>query len=295
MTVAAHEGIRVRAIGDSVTAGFGYYEEGSLMELEDLFVCKPSESNDDACSSNSSNRENMAPLAFAPDYGLANNVSWAAQWANEYGVSDYKNLAVSGSEPSNWLPGGSLYELTEEVEAEDPDYILMTIGANPLLSNLLFGLDNMGCAIWADIVEDFPECVEENFAEVHLRQNLEAVYRELLEKTSAKIYISGYHLSIPSISLAYSANQIAKMDSMLNEEIEAASLAVDPVRARLESFEPPHFNVGIELETWPATYTCSFFDSSSTGPACRRSRPRTCSTTPIPSPSAKGRAKARPG
>ena len=139
VTVAAHEGIRVRAIGDSVTAGFGYYEDGSLMELEDLFVCKPSESNDDACSSNSSNRENMAPLAFAPDYGLSNNVSWAAQWANEYGVSDYKNLAVSGSEPSNWLPGGSLYELTEEVEAEDPDYILMTIGANPLLTDLLLG------------------------------------------------------------------------------------------------------------------------------------------------------------
>ena len=131
----------VRAMGDSVTAGFGYYSDGSLMPFLSLYECKPvGEVLDDACSSNSTATKNgLKEVPYAPDYGLANNVSWAAQWANEYGVTNYKNFAVSGSEPTNWAPGGNLYPTTQKIEAEDPDYILMTIGANPILANTLFG------------------------------------------------------------------------------------------------------------------------------------------------------------
>ena len=190
-------------MGDSVTAGFGYYSDGSLMPFLSLYECKPvGEVLDDACSSNSTATKNgLKEVPYAPDYGLANNVSWAAQWANQYGVTNYKNFAVSGSEPVNWAPGGSLYPTTQKIEAEDPDYILMTIGANPILANTLFGLGSMRCALESDIFGGYQKCVEEAFESVHLRAELKSLYTDLVKKTSATIYLMQYHLSIPSSAL----------------------------------------------------------------------------------------------
>jgi lysophospholipase L1-like esterase len=258
----------VRAIGDSVTAGFGYFDTGEPMPLEDLLECKPGETFfDDACSSNSALRTNAATkIEYAPDYGLANNVSWAAQWANEHGVSDYENLAVSGSEPSDWAPGGQLYATTKRVESEDPDYILMTMGANPLLSDMLFGAENMGCAVESDITGGYRRCIERAFAEVGLHQNLEALYRELVAKTSATIFLMQYHLAIPSTALAYSATQIAEMGKLLNEEIAAVALQVDARRLRVVT--PPHFDVGIDVSpVYPSRFSCSRLGYKVDGPS----------------------------
>ena len=251
-------GTSVRAIGDSVTAGFGYYDDGSPMPFTSLFSCKPgAKSYDDACSSNSTVRSNAEPaVEYAPDYGLANNVSWVAQWANEHGVSDYANLAVSGSEPSDWTAGGQFHSTAKRVAEEDPDYILLTIGANPLLAEMLFGVDEMGCAIWSDVFGKYRECVEEAFASVGLRANLKELYTELVATTSATIYLMQYHLSVPASALAYSATQIAAMGQMLNEEI--ASVAAEVHIARLLPVAPPHFNVGIDISpVYPSAYTCS--------------------------------------
>lgn len=248
----------VRALGDSVTAGFGYYDDGSPMPFTSLLSCKPGATTyDDACSSNSINRSNEgAAVEYAPDYGLSNNVSWAAQWANEHGVTNYENLAVSGSEPSDWTSGGQLYATTKRVEAEDPDYILMTVGANPLLSEMLFGVDNMGCAIWSDLFGKYRECIEEAFASVHLRSNLKDLYAELVDNTRATIYLMQYPLSVPSTALAYSAAQIATMGQLLGEQI--ASVAAEVSSARLRVIAPPHFNVGIDISpAYPSTYSCS--------------------------------------
>jgi lysophospholipase L1-like esterase len=250
----------VRALGDSVTAGFGYYDDGSPMPLADLLECQPPEkSYDDACSSNSAARSNRGPsVEYAPDYGLSNNVSWAAQWANAHGVSNYENLAVSGSGPSDWAPGGQLHPTTERIEAEDPDFVLMTIGANPLLSEMLFGVDKMGCAIWSDIFGRYSECIEEAFRGVNLRGNLERLYRELAGNTSATIYLMQYHLSVPSVALLYTATQIAMMGELLNREIASVAAAVDPERLRVVA--PPHFDVGIDISpVYPSTYSCSRF------------------------------------
>jgi len=141
VTVGNGGGTVVRALGDSVTAGFGYYDDGSLMEFSSLLSCKPGAgAYNDACSSNSTNTSNEGTVVdYAPDFGLANNVSWAAQWANSHGVTNYANYAVSGSEPSDWAPGGQFYPTTKQIESENPDYLLMTVGANPLLSDMLFG------------------------------------------------------------------------------------------------------------------------------------------------------------
>jgi hypothetical protein len=196
---AAEEGVAVRALGDSVTAGFGYYSNGTPMTIGRLLECRPAAKGfDDACSSNSLNTTSAkGKLEYAPDYGLANDISWPAQWANEHGVTDYANYAVSGSEPSDWAPGGELHATTERIEAEDPDYVLMTMGANPLLSNMLFGADNMGCAIYADVFGGYRECVEAAFAEVHLQAELKSLYSDLVQHTGATIYLMQHHLSVP--------------------------------------------------------------------------------------------------
>src|SRR5262249_22542492 len=146
---------------------------------------------------------------------------------NEYGVTNYKNFAVSGSEPTNWAPGGSLYSTTQKIEAEDPDYILMTIGANPILANTLFGLGSNRCALESDLFGGYQKCVEESFAEVHLGAELKSLYTNLVEKTNATIYLMQYHLSIPSSALLYSVTQIAEMGKLMNETIAAVAKEVN--------------------------------------------------------------------
>ncbi len=258
----------VRVMGDSVTAGFGFYGNGSAMGLLELYECKPfGEVLDDACSSNSTATANgLKEVPYAPDYGLSNNVSWAAQWANEYGVTNYENYAISGSEPTNWAPGGNLYPTTQKIEAEDPDYILMTIGANPILADTLFGLGSNACALESDIFGGYSECVEEAFESVHLRSELKRLYDDLVEKTSATIYLMQYHLSIPSSALAYGVTQIAEMAKLMNETIAAVAGEVNP--NRLKVVTPPHFNVGVSLEpVYPSSYTCSYFEYGVDGPS----------------------------
>jgi hypothetical protein len=260
VVVTQSSGVVVRALGDSVTAGFGYYADGSLMPFTSLLSCKPGESPyNDACSSNSANRSNTgSAVEYAPGYGLANNVSWAAQWANAHGVTDYENVAISGSEPSEWAPGGVYYPTTKRIEAEDPDYILITAGANPLLSDMLFGGGNMACALESDIVGGFRECIEEAFASVQLRPNLKVLYADLVAKTDATIYLMQYPTSIPSVALAYSATQLAMTGKLLNREI--VSVASEVSRTRLQPVAPPHFNVGIDISpVFPSRYSCSRF------------------------------------
>jgi lysophospholipase L1-like esterase len=268
VTVGAAPGVVVRALGDSVTAGFGFYDDGSSMTIEQLLECRPSAKEfDDACSSNSLNRNSEEKkVTYATDYGLANNVSWAAQWANEYGITNYKNYAISGSEPKDWAPEGEFHSTTAQIASEDPDYVLMTMGANPLLSDMLFGADNMGCAIYADVFGGYRECVERAFAEVHLQEHLKSLYSYLVANTDATIYLMQYHLSVPSTALAYGATQIAAMGALLNREIAAVAAAVSP--KRLQVVAPPHFNVGIDVSpVYPSRYTCSLFGYRVDGPS----------------------------
>ena len=81
---------------------------------------------------------------------------------------------------------------------------------------MLFGIDTMGCALESDLFGDFTQCVTNAFASVNLEQNLTAIYRELLSKPRRRILVMQYHLSIPSVALAYSAVQIEQMGDLLN-------------------------------------------------------------------------------
>jgi lysophospholipase L1-like esterase len=260
VTVGAASGAVVRALGDSVTAGFGYYSTGKEIELENLLECRPAEKNfNDACSSNSVGTVSKeGPVEYAPDYGLAKNISWAAQWANEYGITNYKNFAISGSEPGNWAPPeGTFYKKTFQVEQENPDYILLTLGANPLLSRLLTSPKDLWCAATSTL-EEFEECIEEEFVKVGLRSNLRRTYKELLARTAATIYVMQYPLSIPWSALLDSSTKIALAEALLNREITSA--VAEFGNSRLLLVTPPHFNVGIDIEpVYPSRYTCSSF------------------------------------
>lgn len=258
VTVGATSGLVVRALGDSVTAGFGYFwskEKAKWEEMPwwDLLSCRPKAKRfNDACSSNSlSDTSEEGPVRYAPEYGLSNKVSWAAQWAVNYGVTNYRNFAISGSEPKNWAPEGEFHFLTEKIKGEEPDYVLLTLGANPLLSNILFGLYEMACARFGS----FQECVKEEFAEVELRTQLRRVYTDLLAAPKPTIFVMQYHLAVPAIDLAYSSVQIAEMGNMLNEEIRKA--AAETGSNRIKVVTPPHFNVGVNLEgAFPSKTTC---------------------------------------
>ena len=265
--VGPPSGVVVRAIGDSVTAGFGYYGDGEPMPFLALDECRPSASYNDACSSNSEVTSNSSKIfEYVPDYGLANNISWAAQWANRYGITNYENLAISGSEPKDWAPGGRLYEKTQQVESEDPDYVLMTIGANPLLEEVLFGTDNMRCAFYSDVFGNFAECVETAFAKVELQANLRKLYTDLVEHTQATVYLMQYPLTVPSVAIAYTSTQIAEMGQLLDREIAKVAGEVNP--KRLQVVSPPHFNVGVSVEpVFPSNYSCSRFGFKVDGPS----------------------------
>lgn len=45
------------------------------------------------------------------------------------------------------------------------------------------------------------------FAGIHLKENLEHLYRELVKNTSATIYLMQCHLSIPASALAYTSTR----------------------------------------------------------------------------------------
>ena len=75
---------RFRALGDSVTAGFGYYGTGAPMSAAELPFCKPATVVSNRCSSNSDKGPgDTGPPEWSADFGLANDISWAAQFAND--------------------------------------------------------------------------------------------------------------------------------------------------------------------------------------------------------------------
>lgn len=265
VTVGTGANSRVRAIGDSVTAGFGYYGTGGTMgATEFIFDCRPAPANfNDACSSNSrSKKSKEGPVEYLlPDYGLSRNVSWVAQWANEHNVGDFQNLAVSGSEPKNWARGGTFYGTLETMERENPDYVLLTLGANPMLSQMLLEPSEWWCALVKGM-SGFEKCIKEEFEKVELRTWLARVYADLLKNTTATIYVMQYHLSIPVSAVFERTVEITRANQMLNEEI--AAVVGSARTSRLKLVTPPHFNVGIELKgVYPSGPQCPPADGPS--------------------------------
>jgi lysophospholipase L1-like esterase len=249
---------KMRAIGDSVTAGFGYLSDGSETSFGQLFSCKPPSPINDRCSSNSTNGPgSTGSVNYASDYGLGNSVSWAAQLANRRGLRGttmYRNLAVSGAEPKDWDTGGALHQTLRDVIADDPNLTVMTLGANPVLGWLLLGEGRLCSYSLSD--DALQRCVLDYAAQQHAHEHLVSIYRQLLEAPDNHIYVSGYHLATPGLLLApttllagFSTDQIEVLTRTLNEEVFRAVVAVKRSvsthdQNRIMFAQPPRFPIG---------------------------------------------------
>jgi hypothetical protein len=144
----------VTFIGDSVTAGFGYCgasENASKIScapneaFADAWIgenslrrCKPPAVPNDACSNNNYNGKPWlvppwSPGPKSPDVAYPYQIAASQSGTSYAAVSDW---AMTGATPANWDPGDG--RLGPELRKIDDQYVVMTLGANPILSDFTY-------------------------------------------------------------------------------------------------------------------------------------------------------------
>ena len=270
---------RLRALGDSITAGFGYFENGNGMKTIQLPFCKPPAVVTNRCSSNSdAGLGYTGPPEWSADFGLANDISWAAQFANSLpgGVTApdmFQNLAVTGSAPSDWLDNGILGPQLNAIVAENPELIAFTMGANPLLTDVLLTTAGESCA-FTNSVQALDLCIQPFFTAVQLVPQLQKFYTALLEAPNSTVVTFQYNMSVPSVNLfatwqlealtdffnAQLATAVAKTKAALPEQ--GKRLILVPAQTTPGPPQPtqlPRFNLGLPPssgQSWTPPYNC---------------------------------------
>lgn len=245
---APRDDLVIRAVGDSVTAGFGYYADGSpvpaseiLGGFKDKLFAAPGEwffgipGGVGRC------------LPPSPPDGRCQSparVAYPAAFAQQIRVPlrrpSFENLAVSGTTPQDWLSGPFADELSDVVGA-DPDLTVLTVGANPLLQTFL-----VGKAICARTVA-VRRCVDDEIEKNRVTSRVASVLEQLLATPKGgregDVAILAYHEAHPVP--AYGATVSVLLDR-LNAAISAA---IDRVRERhpkdkerLILLSPPSFS-----------------------------------------------------
>ena len=235
----------MRAIGDSVTAGFGFLGDGTPMSVLQLPFCVPPAQLNDRCSSNSSNGPGSGGgAAWSPDFGYADGVAWPAQFAraNAIPASAFENRAVSGSTPADWLPGGQLDEALAGVVADDPDLTVLTLGANPLLDIFLIG-KGVGCDFTLSEAA-FRACLQRFITQQQLVPRLRAVIAGLLVAPGNRVVVSQYHQAIPASSV-FSVASLRILGEVLNANVAQAVQGAPGFGSRVFLMSPPLFAVGV--------------------------------------------------
>jgi hypothetical protein len=271
---------RMRAIGDSVTAGFGYYANGGAVSTVDVTPCLGGAVVTDRCSSNSDAGPDYAgPPEWSADFGLANNVSWAAQFANGLqgggrvtAPDMFQNRAVTGSAPSDWLPGGILNDELTAIVAENPDLIASTMGANPLLTDILLTTAGEKCA-FTESVATLEACIQPFFQQAQLVARLQRFYAALLEAADSTVVTFQYHLAVPSANL-FSTWQLEALTDYFNAQIATAVANTKSalpgqakrlilIKAQTDPAKPtadtvPRFNLGLppDGQSWMPPFNC---------------------------------------
>jgi GDSL-like Lipase/Acylhydrolase family len=235
----------VRAIGDSVTAGFGYCgaadpacSAGYLNPATALLPCVRA-TYLDACSANLGAYPSVGEL-FGPAPALpANPVSWADQFAAREGMSNYVNMAVTGSTPAEWGAQGTLHGRLAQVIAADTNLTLMTLGANPVLRAFYTSFSKVACLFSLNPLESearllakVHRCTLDEFDRAHSGDALRAVYRELLEEDpSNHVLVLEYHTPWPvAFPLRHyvRTHEVQEIIRTLNEQIARAVADVAP-------------------------------------------------------------------
>ena len=150
----------IRALGDSVTAAFGYSSDGQQISAGDLPYCVGGPDT--------------------PDCQDPDGVAYPAVFASKHPGSDFKNLAQSGSTPADWLGQGKALGATlADVVNADPDLTVLTLGANPLLSSFLAPGSDRICAT-SLLTSVARACVRGALAREQVVSRLTRVYLTLL-------------------------------------------------------------------------------------------------------------------
>ncbi len=177
---------KVYFVGDSVTAGFGYCGSadvgiilGCSMNAEftdswwnanqnSLGYCAPRKVPDDRCSNN-----NYNPPWSGPNGGLWSQGDNAPTIAYSYVIArdqaaapsraEVRNWAITGSEPTHWDPGGLSEDgvmqqagiFGPQLQNIHNSYVVMTLGANPLLGDYLHVYTIPGLGLLQLTTKDF--------------------------------------------------------------------------------------------------------------------------------------------
>lgn len=172
---AANDRFVVGAIGDSVAAGFGLDTDVG---------------------------DNIACALRMPTSGCDSPRSaYPGVFARRVGADELANRAVSGTRPADWL-GGRLHALV----AARPDVVLVSVGANDLLTNKL-------CAA-------LRACARRRLRLEHTRENVHRLLVRLDRRTHAVILVVLYYR--PSIDLSNSVSEV-------NRALVGAAAGVDDV------------------------------------------------------------------
>jgi lysophospholipase L1-like esterase len=286
---------RMRALGDSATAGFGFLgskaKNGKEIEVAELEECSPPKAPNppnDRCSSNSELEKGATgPASWSPDSGLANGISWAAQFANGWQGGGhitaplmFQNHAVTGSTPAEWLmPGNPLHKELEAIVKEDPDLIAFTLGVNPLLGLFLEEKVEQPCIEKSKKLPELEKCIKPYFQKLAVRERLETIYKQLLGAPDAEVVTFQYHLAYPWIAAALDNFEPWQVEALINYLNAQIALAVSTVKssvlptqasrltlieAQLSPTEPavkkvPRFNLGGPAnanQPWKGSFEC---------------------------------------
>ncbi len=276
---------RMRALGDSATAGFGFLGDGTEIIPEQIGKCAPPTPVNNRCSSNSDGGLGYeGPTSWSADFGLSNDVSWAAQFANGWQGGGhisaprmFQNRAVTGSTPADWLPGGALHGQMQAIVADNPDLIAFTLGVNPLLGEILEEGKAKACFEESASVAALVACIQPLFVNNRVLERLRAVYTLLLAAPDAEVVTFQYHLSYPFLAVLgeIQAWQVEALVDHLNSQIAtavadvkaalpAAASRLTLVEARVDPGDPdplkvPRFNLGVPPnpnQTWTASFEC---------------------------------------
>ena len=172
---------RVYFLGDSVTAGFGYCGQNendlpgyrcpvntpfpnswkAVLALS-LAYCAPTDPPDDRCSNNSytplpwsaPNDGRWAPAAGVPT--IAYSYVIALDQGDAASQAEIRNWAITGSTPANWDPGTISLDgvrqargiFADQMDRIQNSYVVMTLGANPLLDAYLYIIPLPGTSIF---------------------------------------------------------------------------------------------------------------------------------------------------
>lgn len=215
----------VTFIGDSVTAGFGYCgasENASNITCKpnqefanawyfgdnSLYDCKPPDVPNDACSNDNDNGKpwDAAPWSPGPK---SPTVAYPYQIAASQSAPSYAAVtdwAMTGATPANWDPSSGVFG--PQLKKLKDRYVVMTLGANPILSDFT-NITLAGSTIadgpcvsstgyksdgtwYAGPLSDQLDCVARQWDKEEQTRHLVAIYEELL-KQNDHVLVLGYY------------------------------------------------------------------------------------------------------